>query len=75
MKRCLNCGCVYTVSPVKNDSYCSISCFKFMHNDVLSTDSHLIVAKIIRYNEDDVPELDTMEKVLSYKELQAQYGD
>jgi hypothetical protein len=46
-----------------------------MHNDVLSTDSHLIVAKIIRYNEDDVPELDTMEKVLSYKELQAQYGD
>tara|TARA_R110000824_G_scaffold262608_3_gene451318 strand:- start:120 stop:335 length:216 start_codon:yes stop_codon:yes gene_type:complete len=68
MKRCENCGSVYLHQSVGND-FCTINCFKFYHNDGVVDSAHQIMSRIRDYNE--VPELDTMEKVFTYKEQQA----
>ena len=70
MERCKCCGSVYTHKSVGND-FCTINCFKFHHNrgNVEST-IHQIISKLKDYNDADA-ELDTMEKVFTYKEHQA----
>ena len=69
MERCKNCGSVYLHQSVGKD-FCTINCFKFFHNNVEVDDTFHIVSKIRDYNE-EVPELDTMDKVFAYKEQQA----
>lgn len=70
MKRCTSCGSVYTHESVGNE-FCAINCFKFYHNDGdIDGSIHQIISKLKDYN-DEVPELDTMDKVFTYKEHQA----
>ena len=70
MERCKCCGSVYTHKSVGND-FCTINCFKFYHNDGnVESAIHNIISKLKDYNDADA-ELDTMEKVFTYKEHQA----
>ena len=70
MKRCTSCGSVYTHKSIGNE-FCAINCFKFYHNDGdIDGSIHQIISKLKDYN-DEVPELDTMDKVFTYKEHQA----
>lgn len=74
MKRCLNCGNVYDHKSVQ-DNFCSVACLEFIEQEVFeSDDCFAIISKIIDHNEDELPELDTVDKVVSYKDLKAQYG-
>jgi len=70
MKRCENCGSVYLHKPV-GDKYCTIGCLRFKHNDGVVDSIHHIISKLKDYNEDQVPELDTMDKIIAYKEHKA----
>jgi len=45
-----------------------------MHEEIVPDGAHVILSKIREYNEDESPELDTIEKVLSYSEYKAQFG-
>ena len=68
--RCKCCGSVYTHETVGND-FCTINCFKFYHNDGnVESAIHQIISKLTDYNDADA-ELDTMDKVFTYKEHKA----
>ena len=68
--RCKCCGSVYTHKSVGND-FCTINCFKFYHNDGnVESAIHQIISKLKDYNDADA-ELDTMDKVFTYKEHKA----
>jgi hypothetical protein len=72
MDRCPTCGILHEYDSY--DGYCSIECLKFMHEEIVPDGAHVILSKIREYNEDESPELDTIEKVLSYSEYKAQFG-
>ena len=70
MDRCPTCGVLH--EPEIFSGYCTIECLKFFNSEIVVDGAQPIMSKIREYNE--VPELDTMEKVLSYSELKAQFG-
>ena len=71
MHKCLNCG---TLSDTNLRGCCSIDCLKFLNNEVFANDAHVTIKNIMQYNEDEVPELDTMDKCREYAEYKAQFN-